>query len=83
MKWKKLGRIFNPTEHQLPNNCVEFAKSPQVLTFEDFVRIYFSTIEKDATGKYLSHIAFVDFDKTFTKIIKVSNKTVIPLGSLG
>jgi len=83
MKWKKLGRIFNPTEHQLPNNCVEFAKSPQVLTFEDFVRFYFSTIEKDATGKYLSHIAFVDFDKTFTKIIKVSNKTVIPLGSLG
>jgi predicted GH43/DUF377 family glycosyl hydrolase len=83
MKWKKLGKIFDPTEHTLVNNCVEFAQSPQTLVFDDFVRIFFSTREKDKTGKYLSHVAFVDFDKEFKNVIKVSEKTVIPLGELG
>lgn len=83
MKWRKLGRIFDPTDHKLPNNCVEYAQSPQVLIFDDFVRIYFSTREKDPTGKYLSHISFVEFDKKFNKIINISTDTVLPLGNLG
>ncbi|HEV7780581.1 MAG TPA: hypothetical protein VGO58_04910 [Chitinophagaceae bacterium] len=83
MKWKKLGKIFDPTEHKLPNNCFEFAQSPQALVFDNFVRIYFSTREKDKTGKYLSHISFVDFDKDFQTILNVSVNTVIPLGELG
>lgn len=83
MKWNKLGKIFTPTEHSLPNNCREFAQSPQALEFEDFVRIYFSTRELDATGKYLSHIAFVDFDKDFKKVLNVSRNPVIKLGNLG
>lgn len=83
MKWKKLGKIFDPTKHKLPNNCFEFAQSPQALVFDDFVRIYFSTRQKDATGKYLSHIAFVETDKSFKKILRVSPETVIPLGGLG
>lgn len=84
MKWKKLGRIFNPIEHKLPNNCVEFAQSPQTLVFDDFVRIYFSTRETDPNnGKFLSHVAFVDMSKDFKKVLKISDKTVIPLGELG
>jgi hypothetical protein len=83
MKWKKLGKIFDPTEHKLSNNCFEFAQSPQTLIFDTFVRIYFSTREKDKTGKYLSHVSFVDFDKKFEKILRVSTNTVIPLGKLG
>ena len=83
MKWKKLGKIFDPTEHKLINNCVEFAQSPQALVFDSYVRIYFSTRKKDKTGKYLSHIAFVDFDKKFEKILFISNKQVIPLGEIG
>ncbi|MFA5828072.1 MAG: hypothetical protein WC841_01735 [Candidatus Shapirobacteria bacterium] len=83
MKWKKLGKIFDPRDHKLLNNCVEFAQSPQTLLFDDFVRIYFSTREKDKTGKFLSHISFIDFDKNFTNIINVSKKTVIKLGNLG
>ncbi len=82
MKWKKLGKIFDPTEHKLANNCVEFAQSPQTLVFDDFVRIYFSTRQVD-NGKYLSHISYVDMDKTFKKILKVSDKKVIDLGGLG
>lgn len=83
MKWTKLGKIFDPTEHTLPDNCREFAQSPQALVFDDFVRVYFSSRERDRTGKYLSHIAFVDFDKSFENIIGVSDQTVIALGRLG
>jgi hypothetical protein len=84
MRWKKIGKIFDPRDHRLPNNCFEYAQSPQVLEFQDFVRIYFSTREKEQdTGKYLSHISFVDFDKKFNKIINLSDHTVIELGGLG
>lgn len=83
MKWKKLGKIFDPTEHQLPNNCFQFAQSPQVLVSDNFVRIYFTTREVEPTGKYLGHIAFVDFDKDLKNIINISKDTVIPLGGLG
>lgn len=83
MKWKKIGKIFNPIDYQLPNNCVEFAQSPQTIVFDDFVRVYFSTREKDKIGKYLSHVAFVDFDREFKKVLLVSTETVIPLGNLG
>jgi hypothetical protein len=83
MKWRKLGKIFDPTEHKLANNCVDFAQSPQTLVFDNFVRIYFSTRQKDKSGKYLSHISFVDMDKSFKEILNISSHTVIELGALG
>lgn len=83
MKWKKLGKIFDPTEHKLSHNCYEYAQSPQALIFDDFIRIYFSTREKDKYGKYLSHISFVDMDKKFTEVINISRDMVIELGGLG
>lgn len=83
MKWRKLGKIFDPTQHVLPNNCREFAQSPQALVCDDFVRIYFSTRERDATGKFLSHIAFVDVKKGSWEVIGIARDPVIPLGRLG
>ena len=84
MKWKKFGKIFNPVEFKLPNNCLEFAQSPQTLVFNDFVRIYFSTRETDSkNGKFLSHIAFVDMSKDFKTVLNVSRENVIKLGELG
>lgn len=83
MKWAKLGKIFDPRDHKLPNNCIEFSQSPQTLLLDDRVRIYFSTRERDSVGKYLSHVAFVDFDKGFKNILGVSKSTVIELGGLG
>ena len=83
MKWKKLGKIFDPTEHELPNDCVAFAKSPQAIVFDDYVRIYFSAVQEDSFGKYLSHVAFVDFDRELQHIVNISDQTVIPLGELG
>lgn len=83
MKWSKLGKIFDPTEHALPNNCIEFAQSPQTLVMNDRVRVYFSTRVRDSVGKYLSHVAFADFDKNMKNIIGISKHTVIELGELG
>lgn len=83
MKWIKHGKIFDPTEYSLPNGCAEFAQSPQALVFDDFVRIYFSTRSVDNNGKFLSHIAFVDMKKNLREVIRVSDRTVIPLGGLG
>ena len=83
MRWTRLGKIFDPTEHELPNGCTQFAQSPQVLVFDDFVRIYFSTRAVDTNGKFLSHIAFVEMRKNLRDVIRVSDRTVIPLGGLG
>lgn len=83
MRWHKLGKIFDPGQHALANDCVRFAQSPQTLVFDDFVRVYFSTRALDSNGKFLSHIAFVDLDKNLHDIIRVSDQTVIPLGGLG
>lgn len=83
MKWKKIGKIFDPTKYKLANNCFEYAQSPQALIFDDFIKIYFSTRQKDQNGKYLSHISFIDLDKNFKKIINISSGLVIGLGKLG
>ena len=83
MKWKKLGKIFDPTEHRLSNNCFEFAQSPQTLVLEDRVRVYFSTRERDIVGKYLSHVAYADFSCDMSRLLGISSHTVLPLGGLG
>lgn len=83
MRWRKLGKIFDPTKFRLPNGCAEFAQSPQAIVFDDFVRIYFSTRSLDSYGKYLSHIAFVDMTKNLRDIKALSERTVIDLGRPG
>jgi predicted GH43/DUF377 family glycosyl hydrolase len=83
MKWKKLGKIFDPRDYKLSNNCFEFAQSPQAIVFKKYIRIYFSAREKDKTGKYLSHVSFIDISKDFKTIINISKETVIELGKLG
>lgn len=83
MKWAKQGLLFEPQRHHLPNGCTDFAQSPQALVLDDFVRIYFSTRSRDASGQYLSHVAFVDVDRNVTRVLRTSSATVIPLGGLG
>lgn len=83
MKWKKLGKIFDPTKYKLANDCREFAQSPQALVFDKFVRIYFSTRKRENNGKYLSYISFIEIDKNFKEIKNVSQHNVIELGKLG
>lgn len=83
MHWKKRGLIFNPADHQLDLWCTDYAQSPQVVTFDDYIRIYFSTRKRDKANKFISEIAFVDYNKDLTKIIDHSRVEVIPMGDLG
>lgn len=83
MNWTKLGLIFQPSQHALPNGCSEFAQSPQALVLADRIRIYFSTRRREPSGKFLSHIAFVDYDRRMKERLGVSTGCVIPLGKLG
>lgn len=83
MRWRKLGLIFKPQDHRLPSGCNEYAQSPQALSSPEGIRIYFSTRARDSAGKFLSHIAFVDFESTFSKVLRVSTNAVMPLGNLG
>lgn len=83
MRWEKLGRIFNPSDYEIDGRRLEFAQSPQVLTFDNFIRVFFATRIRDNSGKYLSKIAYVDFTPDFSNVIKISNHEIISLGKLG
>lgn len=83
MKWVKLGLLFDPHEHRLPDGCTSFAQSPQALVFDDFVRIYFSTRRQDGGGQYLSYISYVDVDRDMRAVLRTADRTVMPLGGLG
>lgn len=82
-KWVKLGKIYDPAAHPVPFGDAGFAQSPQALVLEDRVRIYFSTRTHDGVGKFLSHVAYVDFDKTLSRILGVSQEPVMRRGELG
>jgi len=84
MKWKKLGRIFNPTDYQ--NDFMkEYAQCTSTLVFDSFVRIYFSCRPfKDENGQAKSYTTFIDVDRNdLSKILYVSPNPVLPLGKLG
>ena len=83
MKWKKLGKIFDPLAHELFDAYIGYAQSPQVLIFNDFIRVYFSTRKQSENGKFISHIQYVDMNKQFTKVLNTSRHEVIPVGNLG
>ena len=83
MKWSKLGHLFDPQAHSLPDGCTSFAQSPQALVFDDFVRVYFSTRRADGDGQYLSYVAYVDVDRQMRTVLRVADRSVMPLGTLG
>jgi hypothetical protein len=83
--WRKLGKIFDPTEFINIGWMHEFAQAPCSLIFEDFVRIYFSCRPRpDVNGQYVSRCAYVDLDKSnLFNILRVSRNSVLELGELG
>lgn len=84
LNWKKQGLIYSPALNPPLSNGVGFAQSPQSLVFDDYVRIYFSTREQDAsTGKFISRVCYVDMDKSLQKVIRISPAAVIGPGALG
>lgn len=83
MRWVKRGLLFNPGEHRLPAGCAGFAQSPQALVCDDYVRIYFSTRRAEPGGMFASHVAWVDVDRDVRAVLRVGDRTALPLGGLG
>lgn len=83
MKWIKLGHLFDPHDHALPDGCTSFAQSPQALVFDDFVRIYFSTRRASADGQYLSFASYVDVDRSLRSVLRTASRSAMTLGGLG
>ena len=84
-KWQKLGRVFNPTDVKNRHWLKEFAQAPSVLTFDDYVRVYFSCRPPaDDKGQYVSYSAFIDLNRNdLFDIIGVAEKPILALGSIG
>lgn len=85
-KWKKLGRVFDPTKVENRPWIKEFAQAPATLIFDDFLRIYFACRPKrdPVTGQYVSYTAYVDVDKNdFKSIIRFADKPILELGDPG
>ncbi|MDB9758767.1 hypothetical protein OAC04_03480 [Gammaproteobacteria bacterium] len=69
MKFRRMGRLFNPSEYELPADCFGYAQSPQALVLEDRVRIFFSARSKDEQEKFISHVCFVDVTHDFRQVL--------------
>lgn len=76
MIWRKYGKIFSPEEYGFL-----YAKSPQAIVFDEFVRIYFSDCKHDGK-KLISYVCYVDFSLDFKKILR-TEKQIINDGNLG
>jgi hypothetical protein len=84
-KWKKLGRVFNPTEIKNESWMKEFAQAPSVLIFETIVRVYFSCRPlPDENGQYVSRLAYVDLNRNnLFEIVNICKNPILKLGELG
>jgi len=84
-KWKKLGKVFDPSEIRGRNWLNEFAQAPSVLIFDGFIRVYFSCRPlPDKKGQYVSYTAYVDLNRNnLFEILKVSENPILQLGDTG
>ena len=76
MRWKRYGMLFSSQEYGL-----DYAKSPQAVLFDEFIRIYFCACKKDGR-KLISYVCFADVSRDFQKIFQVCRQ-VLPDGNLG
>lgn len=88
MKWKKLGKIFDPTvwDDGISREWMKtHSQCTHTLILDDVVRVYFSCRpENDKDGFAKSYTTFLDLDKNnLSRIIKVSEKPIMSLGELG
>ena len=84
-RFKKIKKIFDPSEIEATSWMNEFAQSPSVLVFDSYVRVYFCTRPApDAQGMFKSYISYIDLDRyNLTQILNVSERPVLNLGDFG
>jgi hypothetical protein len=83
MQFQRVGKIFDPRDHPLFTELREYAQSPQAVVFDDCVRIFFTTRDRDGDGMFKSHPAFVDMTLDLQHVLRVSDKPLMKLGERG
>lgn len=86
IKWQKQGLIFDPTLYaNRPEWMVNFAQAPNVIIFEDYIRVFFCCRPApDVNNQFVSYCAFVDLDRRdLFNVINISKQPVLSLGELG
>jgi predicted GH43/DUF377 family glycosyl hydrolase len=85
LKWKKLGKLFDPKDLQHESWMKEFAQSPSVLVYETHVRVYFtSRPPPTADGQYRSFLTYIDVDRNnLLRPVRVCNQPILGLGDCG
>lgn len=84
-KWKKLGKVFDPTRIEGLNWMKEFAQAPSVLIFDTFIRVYFSCRPlPDKNGQYVSYTGFVDLNRNnLFEVVNIAKEPILQLGGTG
>lgn len=86
MRWKKQGLLFDPTLlANRPEWMVNFAQAPNLILFDDRVRVYFCCRPApDANMQFVSYCGFVDLARNdLFNIVGISSQPVLKLGDLG
>jgi len=88
MRWEKLGQIFNPTTwvDGIKRDWMKtHSQSVSTLIKDDCVRVYFSCRpDRELDGNMTSNTTWLELDiNDLTKVLKVSDSPVMPLGDLG
>ena len=83
MRWKRLGHLFDPTEHHLTSGCVSHARAPQPLELADRVRVFFCAQTQLVDGKCISVPHYCDLSKDLHSLLAVSSHQIIEPGRLG
>jgi predicted GH43/DUF377 family glycosyl hydrolase len=84
-KWEKLGKIFDPRDHNSKSWMREFAQSPSVLIYDTHVRVYFSSRPTPTSdGQYLSFLTYIDLDrKNLQSVLRICQDRILSLGGYG
>ena len=60
-----------------------YAQCPYTVLHKKFIRIYFSTREKNSNNQFRSYSGYIDVDRLNQKILKVCEEPILELGKLG
>ncbi|WP_300332559.1 hypothetical protein [Accumulibacter sp.] len=86
LRWRKLGRLFNPAHSRPWPWMQEFAQCPTPFVLnDDVLRVYFACRpRRGADRQYVSHPAYVDLARDdLTRIVRVAQTPLLPGGDSG
>ncbi len=84
-KWKKVGKIFSPTDLKTESWMKEYAQAPSAVIFENHVRVYFSSRAlPDERGQYVSRLGYIDLKRdNLFEVLNISPEPILALGETG